>query len=235
MDGIIFDKDGTLFDFRRTWAEWSARLLLDLANGDGVTATALGAVIGFDLAERDFAPDSPVIAGTPVEIAAILLPHLPGVRQEQLVQRMNLLAAEVPLAEAAALRPLLEELRRRGLRIGLATNDAEAPAHAHLDRSAVHDLFDFIAGCDSGFGAKPEPGQLLGFCAAFGLDPSRVVMVGDSRHDLLAAEKAGMVGIGVLTGIAGPTDLSPFADAILPDISHLPGWLDDRAGREERA
>jgi len=226
IDGIIFDKDGTLFDFRATWAEWAAQLLTELANGDLGHADRLAGEIGFDLTRRDFAADSPVIAGTPVEIATLLISHLPGHRHETLVARMNLLAAEVPLAEAVPLRPLLTDLRARGIKIGLVTNDAEAPARAHLERSAVTDLFDFIAGCDSGHGAKPEPGQLLAFCRHAGLKPDRVAMVGDSLHDLHAGHRAGMRRIGVLTGIALLPELEPHADAVLANIGGLPGWLD---------
>lgn len=227
--GIIFDKDGTLFDFRRTWAEWAARLLQELAAGEAGLAAQLGRRIGFDMATRDFATDSPVIAGTPVELAALLAPLLPGWQQADLVARMNLLAAEVPLSEAVALRPYLLGLRAGGLRIGLATNDAEAPARAHLTRAGVLDLFDFIAGCDSGHGAKPAPGQLLAFCTALGLAPEQVVMVGDSRHDLHAGAQAGMLRVGVLTGIADAAELAPHADAVLQDIGALPDWL-ARAG-----
>ncbi len=226
IGGIIFDKDGTLFDFRATWAEWALRLLIELGQGDPGRADALGGVIGFDLATRNFAPTSPVIAGTPVEIAALLVPHLPGVRQDRLVERMNILAAEVPLAEAVPLRPLLTALRMRGLRLGLVTNDAEAPARAHLGRSGIADLFDFVAGCDSGYGAKPGPGQLLAFCEAVALGPERVVMVGDSLHDLHAGERAGMRRVAVLTGIALAPELQDHADAVLADIGALPAWLD---------
>jgi phosphoglycolate phosphatase len=226
IGGIIFDKDGTLFDFRRTWADWAARLMLELAEQDVARAQGLGAVVGFDLATRDFAPDSPVIGQTPVELADMLAPHVPGCVPARLVARMNLLAAEVPLAEAVALRPLLQRLRARGLRIGLVTNDAEVPAHAHLNRAGVADLFDFVAGCDSGHGAKPAPGQLLAFCQQTGLDPRHVVMVGDSLHDLHAGKNAGMRRVGVLTGIARAEELRPHADAVMADIGGLPAWLD---------
>jgi phosphoglycolate phosphatase len=38
-----------------------------------------------------------------------------------------------------------------------------------------------------------------------------------------------MVCVGVLTGIAGKSDLAPLADVILPDIGALPDWLSSRA------
>jgi len=41
----------------------------------------------------------------------------------------------------------------------------------------------------------------------------------------LAAKAAGMLGVGVLTGMATADDLAPFADVVLPDISHLPDWI----------
>ena len=76
IDGVIFDKDGTLFDFRRTWGEWSVRLVTELAGGDAARAADLGRCIGFDLATRDFHPDSPVIGGTPPEIAVSILAEM---------------------------------------------------------------------------------------------------------------------------------------------------------------
>lgn len=225
IDGIIFDKDGTLFDFRRTWGEWTQRLLAELAQGDDETATRLGALVGYDLPRRVFAPNSPIIAATPDEIADCLIDHLPGWEHAPLVARMNALAAQVSLAEAVPLRPLLENLRARGLRIGLVTNDAEAPARAHLASARVQDLFDFVAGFDSGHGAKPGPGPLLAFAKACGLSPARIAMVGDSTHDMLAGQAAGMRRVAVLTGVAEQAELAPHAEVVLPDIGHLPGWI----------
>ena len=49
-------------------------------------------------------------------------------------------------------------------------------------------------------------------------------MVGDSTHDLIAGRAAGMQTVGVLTGMA-EAELAPLADAVLPDIGHLPDWL----------
>ena len=51
-------------------------------------------------------------------------------------------------------------------------------------------------------------------------------MVGDSLHDLHAGKTAGMRRVGVLTGVASETDLTPHADVVLPSIAVLPDWLD---------
>jgi phosphoglycolate phosphatase len=223
--GVVFDKDGTLFDFRSSWGRWCARLLGALSTDTG-HLVRLAQAIGFDPNTNIFAPDSPVIAGTPHEIADRLAPHLPQMDAVTLEARINALAAEAEMTPAVALRPLLQGLRDRGLRLGLATNDTEVPARAHMAQHGITEMFDMIMGCDSGYGAKPGPGMLLAFAAHTGLRPAACVMVGDSRHDLLAGRAAGMRTVAVLTGVAEADDLADLADVILQDISGLPGWLD---------
>jgi phosphoglycolate phosphatase len=226
--GLLFDKDGTLFDFMATWGQWTRSLLDDLASGSAELSETLARAVGYDRAAGRFTPDSPVIAHTPAEIAEALLPHLPGASPMSLVARMDALSAAAAQVEAVPLLPLFRQFRGMGLKLGLVTNDSEAPARAHLARAGVAELFDFIAGSDSGHGAKPAPGPLLAFATRFGLRPDQILMVGDSRHDLVAGRAAGMPTAGVLTGLAGRGDLDPLADVVLPDIGHLPLWLERR-------
>ena len=225
IEAIVFDKDGTLFDFAATWEAWAEAFLLRATGQDRARAQVIGAQIGFDLATRCFAPDSVVIAGTPAEVAEALGGHFPDLSGPALIDMLNEEAERAPQVEAVPLAPFLDGLRARGLRLGVATNDAEAPARAHLGAAKVLDRFDFVAGFDSGYGAKPEPGPLLAFCSAVDVDPARALMVGDSTHDLHAGRAAGMSTLGVLTGMAGADELAPHADAVLPDIGHIPAWL----------
>ena len=225
IDGILFDKDGTLFDFAATWAPWAEAFLLRLFDGDRAQAAELARHLGFDLASNTFSPDSVVIAGTPSDIVAQMAPHLPASDPHRLVEIINEEAAGAPMAEAVPLRPFLPDLKSRGLKLGVATNDAEAPARAHLGAVGVVDQFDFIAGFDSGYGGKPAPGQLHAFCDATSIAPQNAVMVGDSLHDLRAGRAAGFTTIGVLTGMATAADLQEHADVILPDIGAIPDWL----------
>jgi phosphoglycolate phosphatase len=225
IDGVVFDKDGTLFDFRQSWGVWAVRLLEQLAT-DQAHAAALAAAIGYYPEQQDFHPDSPVIAATAEDIAEVLLPHLTGYSQSSLISRINALAQDAVMAPAVPLRPVLQGLRDKGLKIGLATNDTEAPARAHLSAHGVLDLFDFVAGYDSGHGPKPGPGMCLAFARQTGIDPARAVMVGDSCHDLIAGRAAGMRCVAVLTGIAKADELQPHADVILPNIGALAAWID---------
>lgn len=230
ISGLIFDKDGTLFDFSATWEVWAYGFLMRISEGDQSRAAQLGRAVEFDLATRRFSPTSIVIAGTAGEVAETLKPFFPDMTMAGLLEKINLEAALAPQQEAVPLMPLLQELRSRGLALGVATNDAEAPARKHLAEAGVTQMFDFIAGYDSGHGGKPAPGQLLAFAQQSGLAPAEIAMIGDSTHDLQAGRAAGMTCIAVLTGPATHDALAPFADVVLPDIGHLPGWLDSQKG-----
>ncbi|WP_380057693.1 HAD family hydrolase [Falsihalocynthiibacter sp. SS001] len=223
---VLFDKDGTLFDFKASWGQWTQRYLAQLAGGDDMKRRELANAVGFDIDRRRFESDSPIIAGTPDEIAEVLLPHLPSEGREGLLLSMNRATMQAEMVEAAPLRPLLRGLRARGLTLGVATNDAEEPARAHLKAADVEEYFDYLVGFDSGYGAKPAAGMCTGFSEQIGVPADEIVMVGDSRHDLLAGRAAGMRTVAVLTGIAQEDSLAPLAEVVLPHIGHLPAWLE---------
>ncbi len=220
----IFDKDGTLFDFAATWGGWTGRVIEALA-AQGADRAGLAQALGYDPARGVFAKTSPVICMTTPELVDIMYAFVPAMDKLALLDLLSDLSHSSPQAAAVDLRPVFLGLRAMGLKIGLATNDTEAPAREHLGGAGVLDLFDFVAGCDSGYGGKPAPGQLLAFAAAVGVAPAEAVMVGDSLHDLDAGAAAGMRRVGVLTGIAEAAELAPHADVVLPDISHLAAWI----------
>lgn len=227
VKGIVFDKDGTLFDFSRSWGAWAVGFLERMTDAT-TDSRALGQAIGFNPDTRQFSADSIFIAGTPEDIATVLTPYLPDRTEAEIVTLINREAVQAPQVEAVELMPLLSELRTLGIALGVATNDAEQPALAHLHAAGIAEEFDFIAGSDSGFGSKPAPGQINAFFEHTGLAATECLMVGDSTHDLIAGRRAGVRCVGVLTGIAGASTLAPLADVVLPDIGHLPQWLQDQ-------
>ena len=223
---VLFDKDGTLFDFHKTWSAWVVSFLLDIADGDHPFAHKLGSVLGFDLEYRQFLEGSVIIAGTPQDIADALRPYFSAPKWERIYQLIHQSASNAAQVEAVPLIPLLDSLKERGLVLGVVTNDSEQSAYSHLSLAGVLDRFPFVAGYDSGFGYKPHPEQLLAFCDDVNILPHCVVMVGDSTVDLIAGRHAGMKTVGVLTGVAGTEMLTPYADVILPDIGGIPDWID---------
>ncbi|MCZ0811771.1 MAG: HAD family hydrolase [Pseudomonadota bacterium] len=225
VDAILFDKDGTLFDFHATWSDWAADIIRDLSGGEAATMARIASEIGFDLAAGRFRPESPMIAGTNREGAECVARALPGRGVDEIEHFLMLSAAEAPPAPAVPLTELLAEFMADGLALGVMTNDTEYGARRHLAHAGIETCFTFIAGFDSGHGAKPDPGPLLAFARQVELAPERVVMVGDSTHDLRAGRAAGMQTVGVLTGTSLADELSPFADAVLPDVGHLPAWM----------
>lgn len=226
VDAFLFDKDGTLFDFGETWNSWAQEMLAELSQGDDARAEAMATVISFDRSQSAFNRDSLVIAGTNGEVAAVLAPHVPQMQEAELERFLARSAATASLREAVPLAAFLDGLLARGKVLGVMTNDAEISAISQLERSGVLDRFAFVAGFDSGYGEKPDPDPLLAFCTATGVAPARTAMVGDSLHDLEAGAAAGMTRIGVLTGMALHEDLAPHADVVLPNIGHIPDWLD---------
>ncbi len=224
-DGILFDKDGTLFDFAATWNVWAAGMIRGFANGDDSLARAIADALVFDLDAGSFRPESFVIAGTNREAAEAVARAMPGSDVDRIEDRLMQGAAGAPLVPPVPLVPFLDGLAAQGLRLGVMTNDSEYSARAQLRSAGVDTHFDFIAGFDSGYGAKPDPAPLLAFADIHRLDPARVVMVGDSTHDLIAGRRAGMQTVAVLTGMAMTDELAPYADVVLPDIGHMSDWL----------
>lgn len=225
IEALLFDKDGTLFDFQASWGAWAVDLLEDLAGGDAGLAADLAQRIGLDAPAARFHPHSPLIAGTSGDAVAVLLPALPQMTAQGLAQCMLAHAERLRPVEAVPLLPLMARLRGAGLALGVATNDDESAARAQLAAIGAQGAFDLVLGADSGHGPKPGPGMCLAFADALGIDPGRIAMIGDSTHDLRAGRAAGMRVLGVLTGPATRAELAPEAEAVLPDIGHLPAWL----------
>ena len=222
--GILFDKDGTLFDFSGSWAPWYADLLLTLAK-TRQGADQLAQTVHFDMETGRFGGESVLIHGTLEEFLDRIMPLIPNWQRHDLKNFVLSESQHVPQVPVLPLAPLLDGFLEAEFLLGIATNDNEAPTLAQLSNAGILDRFSFVAGSDSGFGAKPGIGMQQGFCKASGLDPANVLMIGDSAHDMISGRNAGMQTIAVLTGVASRADLEPLADVVLNDIGELPEWL----------
>ncbi|MFZ2159448.1 MAG: HAD family hydrolase [Bradyrhizobium sp.] len=228
---ILFDKDGTLVDFQRSFGPAVREVMQHLSGGDRAAYRRLVAASRFVEDGQRFLPDSPLIA-EPTSVYGVLWATALGrPANAALFAEIDRLLCDATTRHLTAIgdpRTLLTSLASRGYRLGLVTNDAEITARAHARKLGLDGVLEFVAGYDSGFGAKPDPGPVLAFAQAVGAAASETAVVGDSVHDLAAARAAGAVAIAVLTGPAPSAVLAPHADAVLGSPAELPAWLDGR-------
>jgi len=109
----------------------------------------------------------------------------------------------VPLPGA---RELLHRLRADGGPFAIATSGAARTAGSAL---ALLDLPEdtVVVTRDLVERAKPDPHLFLAAASLLGVDPRHSFVVGDSVWDLLAAQRAGALGVGLLSGGYGRAEL----------------------------
>jgi len=230
IQGVVFDKDGTLLDFEKTWAPVH-RACAAAVTSESTLQDRLLRASGHDPVTDRFVAGSPIVAGTALDVAEAWLPLLGAVHQDtddlaKLIDATFIAEAGRCAVPVDGLKPTLLALSRRSLHLGVATSDNTRSAEVGLAAMGVRDHFGFVCGYDAGHGHKPGPGMVLAFCAHTGLSPAHVAVVGDSEHDLHMARAAGAgFAVGVLTGPATRADLSPYADVVLPSIADLPRLL----------
>ncbi|WP_371154538.1 HAD family hydrolase [Jannaschia sp. 2305UL9-9] len=222
---ILFDKDGTFTDFRQTWERWMPGPIRELARETGAPPDVLADVIGFDLEAGVIRPDGRFVTATNAETGAAIA-ELVGWDADRIRRWWDLRVMEVEQVPVTDLAPLLHDIAGRGLALGVLTNADESEARIHLAHLGILDHFAQVIGYDSGWGAKPGHHGALAFAEGLGLRPQEVVVVGDGMTDMLAAKGAGMRAVAVLTGTLDHAALAPHAEVVLPDVSHLPAWLD---------
>lgn len=228
--GILFDKDGTLLDFNRSWLPVYRHAALEFADGDEDLAGCLLTEQGYDEAGGRFIGGSLLAVGNNRQIAAAWAARIGREQQlDALSRRLNEIFGQLGSQHAAAVDGLagtLRKLKSEGYRLGVATADSERGIVATLEAFDVLRQFDFLAGYDSGHGVKPEAGMALAFCEQMALEPLEVVMVGDNRHDIEMGRNAGAgLCVGVLTGTGTRGDLESIADLVLDNIGALPAAL----------
>lgn len=231
IKGILFDKDGTLVDFHATWFAVGDMLALHAADGDRERANGLLDLAGFDFDAHRFRADSVFAAGTNAEIVALWYPHLDGAARSPLLAEFERLAVEEGAGKPVALpgcRDALDALYKRGLKLGVATNDSTSGAERTLVSLGVAQMFEAAYGYDAVANPKPAPDTLYAFCDLTGLKPSQLAMVGDNRHDLEMAKAGGAgLAVGVLSGTGTRESLTPLADVILDSVVDLPRFLQE--------
>jgi len=97
-------------------------------------------------------------------------------------------------------RRLLERFRDQGIIMAVSSNKPASITTQVIDILNLAPFFRHVWGGDSFAEKKPSPLALQHFVAQHALDPVAVMMVGDSRADVQAAQRAGVCSCFVHNG-----------------------------------
>ncbi len=237
IKAILFDKDGTLLDFRATWIpvyRAVARIAAEAA-GDHRFAERVLRRTGYDPATDALDPASLLAAGTTLEICEFWAREsgasdIAGVAT-RLQHAMEHYATRSAVPVGDRLPELFSRLRASGLTLGIATMDSEAAARTTAEMLGLTGMLDFVCGYDSGYGTKPSPGMILAYCSVNGIEPEQVMMVGDTSKDMAMARAAGVgLAVGVLTGATPRDQLEPICDYVLDSVFAIETQLNNTFG-----
>lgn len=228
---ILFDKDGTLVDFDRTWGPAAGAVMAALAGEDDQALAALHEVSHYIPAERRFLQSSPLIAGSSRQYGPAWADVLGCAADLDFFREVDRLFVQegrrylTPLGQPAA---TLAQFHALGLPLGIATNDGEANARIQAEILGLTPLLSAVYGHDSGYGSKPAPGMVEAFARLTGLKPSEIALVGDTKHDLDTAKAAGAQAILVRCGPQPVDGFADEADLIVESVEHLAELMCER-------
>lgn len=230
---ILFDKDGTLIDFERTWFAFSYGMAKWAADGDEAKARHLMDIGGYDWNTERFRANSVIAAGTAVEMVALWHGHEDEASLPAIVAHYNQASLEAGPRSAVAVDGLYETLQAlhdQGFILGICTNDSEAGARKTAQMLGIDHFFASFIGYDTAARPKPFADPLIYFAEENGIELSQLAMVGDNSHDMEAAHAAQAgLSIGVLSGNAGADILAPLADIVLPSVADIPALFANRS------
>ncbi len=211
IKGVIFDLDETIIDSLGAYTEAfnTAMRIFGLAP---VTDERIAHFLdqGFRLGE-------------------ILLELFPAVFTEDRKRQTcedEILKAYLSLeAQKVRLKPgvkqTLQELKARGVKIGIVTGRMARGERKWLELRRLN-IRQFVEAMVTGAEApaKPAPDGLMKCLQELGLSAEECVFVGDSRVDIIAGKKAGVMTVAVHTGVASKELLiEQGPDYVLADLN----------------
>jgi pimeloyl-ACP methyl ester carboxylesterase/phosphoglycolate phosphatase-like HAD superfamily hydrolase len=224
--GVVFDKDGTLFDLDARWHPFFSGIIdfvaerLDDASLSAVLAGLVGVTEGGLVIDGLAAVGSLDEIGTRIIDKLVVLGHDPDLARAT-VGDAAAAARFGPVAPIGDIAGTLRALADTGLRLGIATSDGVDNTRDELVAHELVGVFDPVRCADDGGPVKPDPAVLLEIAAAWNVTPADIVFVGDSRQDLATAQRAGTRFVARCDPAATPTWASVEADAVVGEIAEL--------------
>jgi phosphoglycolate phosphatase len=201
FDVVVFDWDGTVIDSTATIARSIMAAAADLGLPVPSFHQALH-VIGLGLNDA----------------LARAVPTLPAHRAAEFSARYryHYFAAEDTLELFAGARAFLEALGRSGATLAVATGKNSRGLERALAATGLGPLFTATR-CADQTHPKPHPAMLLELAEELDAPLERMLMIGDTTHDLQMAASAGVAAIGVTYGAHPREQLAALRPIALAD------------------
>lgn len=213
FDLLVFDWDGTLVDSTTLIASAILRAADDI--GVAVPDRALAShVIGLGLGQA----------------LALVVPGLARERIPEFAARyhVHFRSGEDDIRLFDGVRAVLDTLLGRGVRMAVATGKTRAGLARALGRTGL-DAHFLAVRCADQTRPKPHPAMLLELAEELAVPAGRMLMVGDTSHDLQMADSAGAAAIGVAFGAHPRTELERLHPlAVFDTPAELHRWLLER-------
>lgn len=231
---VIFDKDGTLLDFKDTWISIIADLLRAIDAYQPMTNALQKRIedaLGIHVEKGEIDGYGPLAMGTFSESNALLTYclYIEGQRWDRAQHIVAAVGKEVfssvkraqsVRAAPGALR-LLKTLKSRGIITAVATNDKQSDALLDMDFIGASPYIDLVVGADSVENAKPAPDMVDLICSEFGKSSTESVLIGDTIMDALLGKNSGvMLTIGV-SGIVPGEVLKEHVDVVISSLEDI--------------
>ena len=210
FDLIAFDWDGTLFDSTAIITR-CIQLAVGDVGGTVPTDEAASYVIGLGL----------------MQALAHAAPDVPQEKYAELGTRYKhhyaLHQNDISLFKGVL--PLLDELKARQHLLAVATGKSRRGLDDTLRSVELHGVFDSSRTADETAG-KPHPRMLQELMAELGVAPQRLLMIGDTTHDLQMARNAGCPSVAVSYGAHEPESFEALGPLFIAhSVAELRAWL----------
>ena len=214
FDLIAFDWDGTLFDSTAVITRCIQAAVRDVG-GTVPSDEQASHVIGLGL----------------MQALAYAAPDVPKEKYPELGSRYrhHYMAHHDDISLFDGVLSMLAELKGRQHWLAVATGKSRQGLDMALKAAELKGLFDASRTADETAG-KPHPRMLLELMREFGAEPSRVLMIGDTTHDLQMAVNAGCASVGVSYGAHPPEAFEVLKPRFVAhSVAHLRAWLSANA------
>ena len=209
-DLIVWDWDGTIMDSTPTIVHCIQQACRDLgfkAPDDTLASSVIGLGIQDSLRRA--------------------VPWIEPIHFQKLTDRFryHYLAKDHELDLFVGIRELLEKLRADQYLLGIATGKSRVSLDRSLGRHQIGHLFHETRTADQSF-SKPHPGMLLELSDVTQVPTRRMLMIGDTTHDLDMAANAGVDAVAVTYG-AHPVDTLKTSQSLaqVDDVPQLAQWF----------